>query len=215
MPELFCVVTTLPVWAQDPFSGRVDPLLTAYGLREELFSRTVLVAADGQVFRSGYGIANPSIAFPQRGQYAYFKLQSLAKPFTSMLVLQLVERGTLSLKRSISMYLPEYPGEYGADVTLSQLLTPYLRQSPTTRIAAPRRDATSRIEVRPADFANTIAQRPLDFEPGTDFSYSNSNYYLLGVIVETVTRNVLQPCAGRADFEARGITKYRLLDPAE
>nr|WP_262905556.1 serine hydrolase domain-containing protein [Hymenobacter siberiensis] len=84
---------------------------------------TVLVAEHGKVvFAKGYGLANREWNQPNAAD-TKFRLGSLTKQFTSMLVMQLVEKGQLRLDAPISTYLPDYPKAAGDKITLHHLLT--------------------------------------------------------------------------------------------
>ncbi|MDR8392470.1 beta-lactamase family protein [Aliifodinibius sp. S!AR15-10] len=182
------IVLTLFVCLQLPAQptdfGKVDSLVGSYA-DQELFSGAVLVARDGEVYSNGYGMANRSWSISNSAD-TRFQVASLTKSFTAILVLQLVDQGSISLNDPLSMYLPDYPAQYAADVTVRHLLS-HTSGIPSYTNFESWPDTTSRVDVRPANFVNVIAQRELLFPPGTDFSYSNSNYFLLGIIIEKIT----------------------------
>lgn len=178
------VSVCLPVSAQPNISSQIDSLLTSYEERD-LFSGTVLVARGGEVFSGGYGIANRSWDIPNSPE-TRFQIASLTKPFTAILILQLMEQGSLSLDDPLFVYLPDFPAEYGADVTIRNLLN-HTSGIPNYTNFTSWSDTTSRVDLKPADFLELVASKELLFEPGTDFRYSNSNYYVLGLVIETVT----------------------------
>lgn len=173
-----------PAEGQPTFFDQIDVLVDSYA-EQDLFSGSVLVARDGEVYSNGYGMANRSWNQPNTAD-TRFRVASLTKPFTATLILQLVEQGTLSLNDPLYVHLPEYPAEYGADVTIHHLLN-HTSGIPSYTNFTGWADTTSRIEVNPGSFLAHIGSKPLAFEPGTSFQYSNSNYYLLGVIIEKAT----------------------------
>lgn len=178
---------------------QLDALVTQYAKAGQ-FNGTVLVAEHGKiVFTKGYGLANREWSQPNAAD-TKFRLGSLTKQFTSMLVMQLVEKGQLRLDAPISTYLPNYPKAPGDKITLHHLLT-HTSGIPNYT-ARPGFEALSILPTTPAAFVRTFADLPLDFEPGTAFNYSNSGYFLLGAIIEKVTgkpyaqvltENILQP----------------------
>lgn len=180
------LVTTLggSAAAQSTLFDQADSLLSIYE-EKNLFSGSVLLAREGEVFTDGYGLANRSWEIPNTAD-TRFQLASLTKPFTATLVLQLAERGNLSLNDPISAYLSDYPSGYAADVTIHELLN-HTSGIPNYTDFAAWSDTTSRVDWQPQDFVQIIAERGLEFQPGTRFRYSNSNYYLLGMIIENVT----------------------------
>lgn len=115
-----------------------------------------------------------------------FDLASNSKQFTAMCILLLAEEGKLKRTDDIRKYIPEMP-EYEAMVTIDHLLhhTSGIRDYLSLfRIACrPDEDHTKKNMLR------VIAdQKSLNFEPGSDHLYSNSNYFLLGLIVERVSK---------------------------
>ncbi|MBP7146367.1 MAG: serine hydrolase [Acidobacteria bacterium] len=162
---------------------RIDSLLTEYA-SEGVFNGTVLVADRGQiVFSRGYGYANIEWQVPNAPD-TKFRIASLTKQFTAMLALQLVAEGRLRLDATISDYLPEYPVEQGRKITIHHLLT-HTSGIPEYTWTADLIGA--QVPNRPDDFIKRFSTLPLEFEPGSSYSYSNSGYYVLGVILERVS----------------------------
>ena len=150
-----------------------------------LFNGSVLVADQGRVvLQKGYGLADRTTGRPNTPD-TKFRIGSLTKQFTAALVLQLVEQGQLQLDGRVGDYLPDYPSAAGRALTLHQLLShtaglpEYLAQPAFAAIATTPQSPTQLVSI----FANL----PLDFTPGSQFHYSNSNYILLGAIIEKVT----------------------------
>jgi CubicO group peptidase (beta-lactamase class C family) len=120
---------------------------------------------------------------------AIFRIGSLTKQFTAAAILQLAEEGKLKLDDPIGKYLQapylKDSSQPIARVTLQQLL------SHTSGIhnftSLPWNQSHKRTPVSHAELVAVFAELPLDFEPGTRFSYSNSNYFLLGLVVEQVS----------------------------
>jgi CubicO group peptidase (beta-lactamase class C family) len=115
-----------------------------------------------------------------------FAIGSVTKSFTALATLQLVEQGILSLDDQVSSILPDYRGP-AAKVTIRQLLTHtsgipnYLNEIPELRGTLERRELTRE------QMVGYFAPVPLMFTPGTRWSYSNSGYFLLGIIIEKVS----------------------------
>ncbi|RYE00322.1 MAG: class A beta-lactamase-related serine hydrolase [Sphingobacteriales bacterium] len=113
-----------------------------------------------------------------------FRVASISKTFTAVLVLQAIEAGKLGLKDKLSQYFPEIKN---ADkITIEQLLQH--RSGLFNFTDNPdRNDWESRFHTEKESIAH-IVKAPSRFEPGTDFEYSNSNYLLLGYILERIYR---------------------------
>ncbi|MDO7845844.1 serine hydrolase [Hymenobacter sp. M29] len=178
---------------------QLDALAVSYAKAGQL-NGTVLVAEHGKVvFAKGYGLANREWNQPNAAD-TKFRLGSLTKQFTALLVMQLVEKGKLKLDGHVSDYLPDYPKAAGDKITIHHLLT-HTSGIPNYT-AQPGFAAASILPTTPAAFLRTFAELPLEFEPGSTYRYSNSGYFLLGAIIEKVTgkpyaqvlsENILQP----------------------
>jgi len=162
----------------------IDRLLQSYADTGR-FQGSVLVADNGQVIlQKGYGMANVELNVPNRPE-TKFRVGSLTKQFTAMLVLQLAAQGRVKLDGRLCDYVPEYPKATAERITLHHLLT---HQSGIPNYTTPEFIARrSRDFFTPSELAAVFWDRPLDFEPGARCSYSNSGYHMLGLVVEKVT----------------------------
>jgi CubicO group peptidase (beta-lactamase class C family) len=137
------------------------------------------------VFRADVGLADVG-ANLAAGPDSVYAIGSITKSFTAHAVLTLVAAGRLRLEDTVAAVLPDYVGP-GAQVTVEQLLSHtsgipnYVNEIPGLR---PR---LRRGEMQRADMLATFAPLPLLFAPGSRWSYSNSGYYLLGLIIERVS----------------------------
>ncbi len=168
----------------EPKADAIDRLMQAYA-NTVGFQGAVLVADKGTVIlQKGYGLANVELDVPNTPETKY-RVGSLTKQFTAMLVLQLVAEGKVRLDGKLSEHVPEYPKGTGERITIHQLLT---HQSGIPNYITPEFLAKrSREFFSPMDLAKVFWERPLDFEPGAKYSYTNSGYHMLGIVVEKVT----------------------------
>jgi CubicO group peptidase (beta-lactamase class C family) len=115
-----------------------------------------------------------------------FEAGSVSKQFTAASILSLAAQGKLALTDEVRKYLPELP-EYGAPITINELLghTSGLRDWGEVEAMAgwPR---GSRIYTLADALDVAVRQKSLNFPPGTAFSYNNTGYNLLAIIVERV-----------------------------
>jgi len=119
-----------------------------------------------------------------------FRIGSLTKQFTAVAILHLAEQGKLSLTDSIQKYVKEFPVK-PYRITIENLLTQTSGIINYQAIEHP--DAAKvRENYTPAQGIDYFKDEPLLFKPGTKFDYSNSNYYLLGYIIEQVTEKSYQ-----------------------
>ena len=179
------------------------------GLAEQLasagaFRAVVLVTRGEQVLlHRGYGMAADSS----------FELASVSKMFTAVATLQLVEQGRLSTDATIAAVLPEYPpGASATEVTIHHLLTmssgiPDLFRSPRYR---GRQDQFRTLR----DHWPLFVESPLEFSPGTQWSYSNSNFMILGSVIEQVSGESFADYIRRYVLDRAGMSRTTVGSPA-
>jgi CubicO group peptidase (beta-lactamase class C family) len=162
---------------------RLDQIADSY-TPENAFMGTVLVARGDEILlNKGFGKANIE-QNSLNGPDTKFRIGSLTKQFTAVLILLLQQDGKLRLEDPIRKYLPDAPRGWDR-ITLVELLghnsgIPEIQSDPKFRSWA----------MSPHTHAEEFAlfkDRPLDFEPGTKNAYSNSNYLVLGAVIEKVT----------------------------
>ncbi len=164
---------------------KIDELMTLYHQYRQ-FNGSVLVAEQGKViFKKGYGFANMEWQIPNQPD-TKFRLGSITKQFTSMLIMQLVERGQIQLDGKLSDYLPYYRKDTGEKVTIHHLLTHTSGIPSYTSLPGFFQDV-SRDPYPVEEFVKKFCSSDLEFEPGSSYRYNNSGYFLLGAIIEQVT----------------------------
>jgi len=149
------------------------------------FSGIVLVSVKGEVvYKNAVGYANLEDSIPNTID-AKFRIASFTKPFTSILILQLVEDGVIKLDGKLIEYLPEYTVTGGDKITIRQLLTHTAGITGHERIPN-LLDIEQQYYTR-RDFLRLIMQYDLIYEPGKGREYSNFGYGLLALLIEKVT----------------------------
>jgi CubicO group peptidase (beta-lactamase class C family) len=145
------------------------------------FSGSVLVAQNGEVvLTEGYGLADREQNRPNTPQ-TKFRLASITKQFTAMAVLILQEQGKLHVQDPICQYLSLCPAAWEA-ITIHHLLT---HTSGIPSFTSFPDYVTSRATPSsPGQTFGRFKDMPLDFQPGEKWSYSNSGYIVLGLIIE-------------------------------
>ena len=181
---------------------RIDTYLAPL-LGTNNFSGTVLVAQGDQILcEKGYGEA--SIEHHVRNTRAtVFQIASVSKPFTSAAIMLLVEQGKIDLRAPLTAILPGYPG--GEKLTVHHLLT-HTSGIPNVNDF----DEYAEIQRRPHTPEQLVAlfkDKPLEFEPGARYSYSNSNYNLLALIIEKVSGRDFGSFLQEAIFGKLGLAK--------
>jgi CubicO group peptidase (beta-lactamase class C family) len=159
---------------------RVDEYMEALW-RVRRYGGSVLVAREGRLLvNRGYGLANAELEVPNRPATVY-RIGSLTKAFTAAAILLLQERGRLSVQDSICQYLTDCP-EPWRPITLHHLLT-HTSGIPNVTVL-PEWEALKTVPATPAEVVARVRTLPLGFPPGERYDYSNSNYLLLGLVIE-------------------------------
>ena len=178
--------------------SRLDAVAKAYLAEKRFMGAVLIVDGDKVLLDRGYGMANLDWDIANAPDVK-FRIGSLTKQFTAALVLLLQQDGKLALSDPISKFLPEAPSIWSA-ITVSELLhhtsgIPDFTDDPSF----PAWSATPRTA---KETMALVAGKPLDFATGSKFVYSNTNYEVLGAIIEKVS--------GRSYAD---LLKSRLLEP--
>lgn len=162
------------------FADQADRVLKGY-LDLEIFSGVVLVAAQGRpVYHKAFGIADRENDRPVETS-ALFDIGSMNKTFTSIVVRQLASEGKLNLSDPLSRYVSGFTDPRAADITLTHLLEhrsgfgDYHNEG-YFELPEPERRLNAIVERAKSEM--------LMFTPGTDESYSNLGYVILGAVIE-------------------------------
>src|SRR5215470_364397 len=197
-------------------SVQVQPALTQDGAQDKAkkihelmqtyydnkhFNGTVLVAEKGSViYKKGFGLANMEWNIPNQPDVK-FRIGSITKQFTSMLIMQLVREGKIKLDGKLTDYLTDYRKDTGDKVTIHNLLTHTSGIPSYTELPRFFQDV-SREPYTVTDFVKKYCSGDLEFEPGSQFKYDNSGYFLLGAVIEKVTGKTYEQ-----------VLKERIFDP--
>ncbi len=170
----------------------IDRLFSYYN-QNGMFNGIVLVAENGVItYNKAFGFSDYENKTPFKTDDV-FAIGSITKPITATAIMILKERNLISYDDKLSKYFPELP-EAASNVSIKNLLT-HSSGIPDYRS---RKFGIFKLPVITQDTAyKTIYNNfNLLFEPGTSYSYSNSNYMLLALIIEKITgisyRNFLQ-----------------------
>src|SRR5580704_17457055 len=146
---------------------KIDKLMSQYADCCS-FTGTVLVSDhDKVILKKGYGLANREWNIPNTPEVK-FRLGSITKQFTSMLIMQQVAKGSIRLDGHISDYLPYYRKDTGTKVTVSQLLS-HTSGIPSYTDDPKFFEDVSRNYYAVDGFVKKFCGGDLQFEPGTKF----------------------------------------------
>ena len=149
------------------------------------FSGTVLVSVKGKViYKNAVGYANIKDSILNTCD-TKFRIASFTKPFTAMLILQLVEDGVIELEGKLTKYLPEFTVKGGEKITIDQLLTHTAGITGESRI--PNLIDIEKLHYSREELFDCIMNYALVYTPGKDYEYSNFGFAILGLVIEKVT----------------------------
>ena len=188
---------------------RIDAFMEEM-VEQEHFSGVALVTRDGEVVHAkGYGMASDDS--PNDVDTA-FHVASVTKQFTAAAILQLVDAGKLDLSHSINSYLPEkYRTPTWDRVQIHHLLS---HSSGISDYAVVRDyydvvDGFCLGDTVDGMIREAMA-KDLEFAPGTEYSYSNIGFTLLGEIIEEQTNTPYEEYMQRNIFEPMGMRSTRI-----
>lgn len=171
-------------------------------LKDDAPGVAIGVMQAGEILHTArYGLANVEWQIPI-DEDTCFRVGSVTKPFTALLIMMLVSEGKIDLNASLKDYLPEFHTA-GHTVTVHHLLTHTSGIASYTN-APDFFTHKSLFPTTPEEALVEIAAVPFEFKPGTAYNYNNSGYHLLGMIIERVSGK------SYADF-----LRERILNPCE
>ena len=168
---------------------------------------SVAVARNGKViFSKGYGLAEVEHDVKVDGD-SMFRMGSITKQFTAAAIMRLVEQGRIGLDDPVTRHVAGY-NTHGREITLRHLLTHTSGIKSYTELKRVMVDEPER-EFTHQEMLDMVQNEPLAFDPGTQFEYSNTGYYLLGMVIENVSGKSY--CAYMQDefFGPLGLTRTR------
>jgi len=191
----------------------VDALVQKSMQVRQFPAASIAVIKDGRVIvAKGYGLSNVEKSIKATEQTVY-QLASVTKPFTAMATLMLVEAGKLSLDAKVTDILPGLPAAW-SPVTVRHLLTHTSGIRSYTDTFGEKKVTNGQVFTHDQILA-LVKDAPLQFAPGDRFAYSNTGYFLLGMIIEKVSgRSYGTFLAGRI-FKPLGMTSTSLDDYAD
>ena len=180
---IFALTYSLFTVAQDRFQ-KIDRLLTYLNKNDKFMGSLCIRDGENVVFNKAYGFADveKNIAADRMTKY---KIGSVTKTFTAVMIMQLIEEKKLNLQTKLNRFYPKIPN--AEKITIYDLLhhrtgiVDYINGDSITAKNIYRFHSKEEMIQKITDY------KPL-FEPGTKHEYSNSNYNLLGYIIETLTK---------------------------
>jgi CubicO group peptidase (beta-lactamase class C family) len=209
-------VACVRVRGEDGHSAQVDAAVEAQRKAQKIPGLSLAVCLDGKVVKAGgYGLANVELDVPVRPE-TIFQTGSVGKQFTSIAIMMLVEEGKIGLDDKLIKYIPESPAAW-KDVTIRELLTH------TSGIADYGGEEETmgkgvinfRKDYIEEELVQAFAKMPMDFAPGEKWSYSNTGYVLLGIVIHRVTGKFYGDVWQERIFQPLGMTSTRIISEAD
>ncbi len=190
---ILLLLFSLQLSAQQTNPG-VDEIINREMMERKIPGVQLAVLQNGKIVLSkSYGIANLQNNIPV-SHTTIFPINSNTKVFTGVAVMQLVEQNKIKLDDPINKYLDDLPADW-QKITIDQLLTHISGLPEILQLLDPMTGNTGPLKTEAAIWKK-LKTLPLEFKTGEQFSYNQTNYYLLGKIIEKLTKKLFT-----TDFE--------------
>lgn len=181
---IFTLLTASLSFSQDESIAKIDEFLNYLFENDKFMGSLVIRKGDTIVFKNAYGYYEANRGLRSNGNTKY-KIGSVTKTFTATMIMQLVEAKKLRLETKISRFFPKIAmANY---ISVNDLL-----QQRSGIMDYVNADETFKEKLITGESREDLLERIADyeaiFEPGTKHMYSNTNYYLLGCIIENITK---------------------------
>jgi len=158
----------------------------------------------GKIVASGaYGLANRATG-EKHTTDTRLRVGSVSKQFVAAAILQLEEKGLLSVNDPIGKYFPNFPAQV-RNITIHQMLSNRTGIQDYAHVGHDDTYPHSRIEM-----LELFYKLPLLFTPGARYAYSSSNFFILGYLVETLTKLQYDDYLKRYIYDVAGMTSTKL-----
>src|SRR5579862_679113 len=201
-PAPGCFLTLLAQRIAGSPGEKTDQYIRLMMSKKHIPGLSVAILREGKILKmQSYGLANIETGTAATSQTVY-KLGSLSKQFIAAAVMLLEQGGKLHLDSPVSAYLDSLPQAWQS-ITVRNLL------SHTSGLVRDAPDFDP-LKVRPlGEEIQAIYHLPLDFPPGTQWDYSNMNYYVLAAIIEKVAGTNWAGWITKHVFEPSGMSQTR------
>jgi CubicO group peptidase (beta-lactamase class C family) len=189
-------------------SARIDAFVVAEMRRQKVPGVAIAVIRGGKVILAkGYGEANVEHHVPVSRE-TVFQSGSIGKQFTAVAVMLEVEDGKLALDDPITKYFPDAPAGWHR-ITIRNLLTH------TSGIPGYSSNVNLRSDYSEDELLKIAYGLALEFEPGTRWSYSNTGYALLGIIIHRASGQFYGDVLRDRVFIPLGMKTARVISEAD
>jgi len=199
---IFVLTVSLTAFSQDRFQ-KIDSLLNYLYENNKFMGSLCIREGENVVFNKAFGFADVEKEIPA-DRLTKYKIGSITKTFTAIMIMQLIEEKKLNLQTKLNRFYPKIPN--AEKITIYDLLhhrtgiVDYVNQDTSLheKFSIPH----SKEEI-----ISKITAYESIFEPNSKYEYSNSNYFILGCIIETITKKTYAE-----NLENRIVKKANLMD---
>ncbi|MFM7894413.1 MAG: serine hydrolase domain-containing protein [Flavobacterium sp.] len=185
MKKLLLFVFTFSsfTFAQDKFT-RMDSLLNYLHENNKFMGSLTIREGENVVFNKAYGFADVE-KNSKADRLTRYKIGSISKTFTAVMVMQLIEEKKLTLQTKLNRFYPKIKN--AEKISIYDLLhhrtgiVDYINQDTTFHTSLDKKHSKE-------DILKIITSYKSNFEPGSKYEYSNSNFFILGCILEKLTK---------------------------
>jgi CubicO group peptidase (beta-lactamase class C family) len=191
---------------------KVDAYVRGEIAREGIPGLALGVYRDGMMVKAeGYGLANLEWDVPAKAD-TVFQSGSVGKQFAATAVMMLVEEGKVGLDDPVQKYFPDAP-DLWKNIKIRNLLshTSGLGEYENAARTKPDGPFYLRLDMNEDELYKRISAMPMDFQPGEDWSYRNTNYVLLGILIHKVTGKFYGDYLEERIFKPLGMTATRII----
>ncbi|ASK28779.1 serine hydrolase [Chryseobacterium sp. T16E-39] len=180
----------------------VDAIIKREMSERKIPGLQIAVVQNGKIIlKKSFGVANIQDQVPVTDT-TIFPINSCTKVFTATAIMQLVEQGKVDLSAPISTYLVDLPEQW-QKVTVEQMMTHISGFPELLNVLDPNTGNTTKSEKEVWDEVKSL---PMVFKTGEQFSYNQTNYYLLGKIIEKLTGKSFEQFFKTKQFQQVGMT---------
>ncbi|WP_353719990.1 serine hydrolase domain-containing protein [Dyadobacter sp. 676] len=185
LPLIAALLFTISVSAQQIDTADLDRLFDSLTVHNKSMASVLLTRNGVKIYERAIGYAVTDSTRQIRATPATrYRIGSITKTFTATMIMQLVEERKLTLDTRLAKYFPAIPN--AGEITIEMMLRHRSGIHNFTDDDAYWESMTK--PVTPAGMLNNFATHKPDFKPGEQAIYSNTNYVLLGYIIEDITR---------------------------
>src|SRR4030095_15402663 len=203
------LLVVLLITASPTQADKVDDYVRSEMSQRRIPGLSLAVVKAGRVIRSkGYGLSDLELNVPATPDSVY-QIESMTKQLTAAGIMLLGEDGKVSLDETVDKYLSDLPITW-KDVTVRHLLTHTSGIKDFADLADTEAERAK--DYTKAQIISLVSGAPLEFRPGEKWNYSNTGYFLLGMVMERVSGKAYGVFLQDRVFRPLGMSAPRLND---